>query len=95
MENNIKLECPKCGKTEGQIKKGFNRSGTQRCMCKNCNIIYTPEPKLHTIPEEKRNIAIKMYYGGRSARGVAKILGFSKNNVINWIKKKQKNWRKK
>jgi len=28
-----------------------------------------------------------MYYGGISGRGVGKILGINKSNVMNWIKK--------
>ena len=30
-----------------------------------------------------------MYYGGISGRGVGKILGMNKSNVMNWIKKEQ------
>ena len=43
--------------------------------------------KQHAYPEETRELAIKMYYGGVSARGVGKILGMNKSNVTNWIKK--------
>ena len=37
-----------------------------------------------------------MYYGGISGRGVGKILGINKSNVMNWIKKGQSDeaWRK-
>jgi small GTP-binding protein len=38
---NEKKVCPKCGKTENQIKAGFNRSGTQRYKCKECGRTYT------------------------------------------------------
>ena len=94
--------CPKCGKTANQIKVGRNPSGSQRCKCKECGIVYTGsqrckckecgivytiDPKQHAYPEETRELAIKMYYGGVSARGVGKILGMNKSNVTNWIKK--------
>ena len=79
--------CPKCGKTANQIKVGRNPSGSQRCKCKECGIVYTIDPKQHAYPEETRELAIKMYYGGVSARGVGKILGMNKSNVTNWIKK--------
>lgn len=79
--------CPKCGSMENQIKKGKNRSGTQRCICKDCKVVYTINPKKREYPEETRELAIKMYYGGVSGRGVGKILGMSKENVANWIKK--------
>lgn len=79
--------CPKCGKIENQIKAGFNRSGTQRCKCKDCGIKYTLEPKKHEYPEETKQLALKMYYSGVSGRGVGKVLGMNKANVYNWIKK--------
>jgi len=85
---NIKgRRCPKCGKEENQVKRGFNKSGTQRCKCKDCNIEYTIDPKKREIPEEVRQQAIKTYYAGASGRGVGKVFGFSKGNVYNWIKK--------
>ena len=43
------LDCPKCGKVENQVKMGYNRSGTQRCMCKECGTRYTIAPK--TFPK--------------------------------------------
>ena len=80
-------KCPKCGKIENQIKAGYNASGSQRCKCRECGIYYTIDPKRHEYPEETRELAIKMYYGGISGRGVGKILGINKSNVMNWIKK--------
>jgi len=79
--------CPKCGRIENQIKKGRNRSGTQRCMCLDCGIYYTPEAKKKDYPEETRLLATKIFYSGVSGRGVGRILGMSKANVYNWIKK--------
>ena len=81
------LRCPQCGRTERQIKKGRNRSGTQRCMCLSCGIYYTLDPKKHAYAEETRELAIKMFYSGVSGRGVGNILGMNKSNVYNWIKK--------
>ena len=81
--------CPKCGKAENQINKGCNRSGTQRSMCKDCSIYYTVEPKKHAYPEETKQLAIKMFYSGVSGRSVGKVLGMSKSNVYNWIKKRE------
>ncbi len=79
--------CPQCGKVDNQIKKGFNPSGTQRCMCKACGVVYTLDPKKREYPEETRQLALKIYYAGASGRGVGKVLGMSKANVYNWIKK--------
>jgi len=83
-ENRI---CPKCGKTENQVNAGHNRSGTQRCICNNCKYKYTLNGKTREYPEEIKNQAIRAYYSGVSARGVGKLLGINKANVLNWIKK--------
>ena len=80
-------ECPTCGCKGEQQKKGYNRSGTQRCMCKECGTAYTKEPKKREYSEETKKLAMKMYYSGVSGRGVGKVLGMSKANVYNWIKK--------
>ena len=79
--------CPKCKKAENQINKGLNQSGTQRSRCKECGIYYTVEPKKREYSEETKQLAIKMFYSGVSGRGVGKVLGMSKANVYNWIKK--------
>ena len=79
--------CPKCGQTKNQINKGYTGSGTQRCMCKECRVAYTQNPKKREYPEETKQLAMKMYYSGVSGRGVGKVLGMSKANVYNWIKK--------
>ena len=84
----IQKKCPKCGKTENQVKAGYNASGTQRCQCKECGTRYTINPKQREYPKEIRELAIKMYYGGISARGVGKILKMNQSNVMNWIKKR-------
>ena len=79
--------CPKCGQEEKQKKFGFNRSGTQRMVCLNCNTNYTLNPKTREYSEEVRQTAIKVYYSGVSGRGVGRVFGMSKANVCRWIKK--------
>jgi transposase-like protein len=79
--------CPQCGKAEGQVNAGQNRSGTQRCFCKDCKKYYTLGAKTRAYSEETRQQALKVYYSGVSGRGVGKLLGMSKANVYNWIKK--------
>jgi len=56
-------------------------------MCKECGANYTKDPKRNEYPEETRQLAMKMYYSGVSGRGVGKVLGMSKANIYNWIKK--------
>jgi len=79
--------CPECGKAEHQVNAGRNRSGTQRCFCTDCKKYYTLGAKTRTYSDETRQSALKIYYSGVSGRGVGKILGMSKANVYNWIKK--------
>ena len=86
---NENRRCPKCGRTENQINAGYNRSGTQRCVCKSCKHKYTLNAKTRDYPEEVKQKAMRIYYSGVSGRGVGKILGMSKANVLNWIKKTQ------
>ena len=69
-------------------KNGIQPIGTQRCMCKECGTRYTIAPKIREYPEGARELAIKMYYFGGSGRGVGKVLGMSKANIYNWIKKR-------
>ncbi len=80
-------KCPICGKTTNQMNAGKNRSGTQKCFCKDCKKYYTLNPKTREYSEEIKEQAIKTYYSGTSGRGVGKIFSFSKANVYNWIKK--------
>ena len=87
MGNEEKRECPKCKSQDGQMKNGLNRSGTQQIICRHCKKTYTLEPKRHAYDEETRKLALKIYYAGTSGRGVGKVLGMSKANVYNWIKK--------
>jgi transposase-like protein len=82
-----KKECPRCGEKERQAKNGRNRSGTQSYLCGYCKKSYTLEPKSRSYDEETRKMALKIYYAGASGRAVGNILGMSKANVYNWIKK--------
>jgi len=79
--------CPVCGKVESQIFAGKNRSGSQKCFCNDCKKYYTLDSKTCEIPDETKKLAVKMFLAGVSARKVGQLFGFSKANVLNWIKK--------
>ena len=79
--------CPECGRAERQVNVGRNRTGTQRCFCQECKKYYTLNPKTREYSDEIKKQAVKIYYSGVSARGVGRILGMSKANVLTWIKK--------
>lgn len=76
--------CPKCGSMEGQVKTGFDKRGSQRCICRICNYNYTLN---HKYSEELKKEAIRLYKSGKSGREVAKILNVNKGSVMNWVRK--------
>ena len=81
------ITCPVCGCRGNQSKKGYNRSGTQRCICKECGATHTLNPKQREYSKETKEAAIKAYYSGATGREVGRLFGMSKANVYNWIKK--------
>ena len=66
---------------------GKNRSGSQKCFCIDCKKYYILDSKTCEIPAETKKQAVKMYLAGVSDRKVGQIFGFSKANILNWIKK--------
>lgn len=38
------IACPFCHQAEPVVKHGTNRTGTQRCRCKDCKKTFTPQP---------------------------------------------------
>ena len=79
--------CPKCGSDQNQVNAGLTSAGSQRCICKDCKIYYTLNPKPHAYSEEVQILALRVYYSGVSGRSVGKIFGMNKANIYNWIKK--------
>ena len=83
----MERRCPSCDKVENQVFAGKNRSGSQKCFCKECKKYYTLDPKPHEISEETKLLAVKMLIGGMSGRKIGQILGFNHQNAHNWLKK--------
>jgi len=86
-KKDLARKCPYCGGMENQVSNGKNRSGSQQCFCKPCKKYYTLDPKPREIPQETRQLAIKMLLGGMSGRKVGEVLGFNHQNAYNWLKK--------
>jgi transposase-like protein len=80
------MQCPRCEAEEGQIKAGFNRSGSQRYQCKVCGRKYTPEPKPHGYAERVRLQAVRLYVDSMNLRRIAPSLGVNHQSVANWVK---------
>lgn len=79
-------KCPDCQETSGQVKIGFNTSGSQRYWCKRCGRKYTPEPTAHGYAEAIRQEAVRLYVDGLNQRRIARTLKVSHQTVANWIK---------
>ena len=80
------ITCPHCQNEEKQVKVGFNPSGSQRYLCRDCNRKYTPSPNEAGHKESVRQQAVKMYLDGINQRRIARQLGVSQGSVSNWAR---------
>ena len=79
------IQCPHCSSSEQQTKSGHTRTGSQRYKCKECQRIYTPEPKPLGYPEETRLEAVRLYLEGTNFRRIGRVLGVNHQSVVNWV----------
>ncbi len=79
------MRCPYCQATDGQVKNGCNRTGSQRWRCKRCQRKYTPEPRPIGCADPMRKRALQMVASGMSLRQVARRLGLVHQTVANWV----------
>ena len=79
------IQCPHCLSPEQQTKSGHTRTGSQRYRCKECQRIYTPEPKPLGYPEETRREAVRLYLEGANFRRIGRVLGVNHQSVVNWV----------
>jgi insertion element IS1 protein InsB len=78
-------QCPHCSSSEQQTKSGHTRTGSQRYKCKECQRIYTPDPKPLGYPEETRREAVRLYLEGTNFRRIGRVLGVNHQSVVNWV----------
>jgi transposase-like protein len=76
--------CPKCDSRE-YVKIGFFANGKQRLRCKACRHAFV-EIETKTYPQEKRDLAKKLYLEGLGFRAIGRIIGVSNVTVLNWIR---------
>jgi transposase-like protein len=79
------IQCPHCASPEQQTKSGHTRTGSQRYKCRDCQRIYTPDPKPLGYPEETRREAVRLYLEGTNFRRIGRILGVNHQSVVNWV----------
>jgi transposase-like protein len=78
-------QCPHCASSEQQTKSGHTRTGSQRYKCKECQRIYTPDPKPLGYPDERKREAVRLYLEGTNFRRIGRVLGVNHQSVVNWV----------
>jgi len=79
------MNCPRCKSIGRRVKNGLNGSGSQKYKCKECGVVYTPEPKENGYSAETRLLAIRMYVEGSSYGSIARVLKVNPQSVANWV----------
>jgi transposase len=78
-------KCPHCTSSEQQTKSGYTRTGSQRYKCRDCQRIYTPDPKPLGYPDETKREAVRLYLEGTNFRRIGRILSVNHQSVVNWV----------
>ena len=77
----VALSCPHCHGSKNVIRFGFNRSGTARCRCLDCQKTFTPSPKSRSLSPEKE-AAIQGALSERiSQQGIARMFQVGRDTV--------------
>src|SRR5688572_23338590 len=80
------IKCAYCHKSEGQVKAGLNKSGSQRYRCRQCQGRYTPVPAQHGYSDAIRQSAIENSVDGMNYRRIGRLLGVDHPRVMTWVK---------
>jgi transposase-like protein len=79
--------CPHCQQTEPVVRYGYNRGGSAKCRCKDCNKIFTPQPNLRqTTPETEAKI-LRALEERLSIEATARLLKVAKRTIYSVLKK--------
>jgi transposase-like protein len=79
--------CPHCQQSARVVRRGFNRCGTQRLLCRDCGKTWTLEGKSRTLSAEKETLIEKALGERLSQRAIARTLGVSRDTVRAVLKK--------
>ena len=80
------IKCSYSNNSEGQVKAGMNKSGSQRYRCQQCQRRYTPAPTQHGYSDVIRQKAIENSVDGMNYRRIGRLLGVDHHTVMNWVK---------
>ena len=79
--------CPHCGQSARVVRRGFNRNGTQRLLCRECVKTWTPHGKSRSISAEKEALIEKALGERVSQRAIARTLSTGRETVRRVLKK--------
>ncbi len=82
--------CPHCQQSARVVRRGFNRCGTQRLLCRDCGKTWTPEGKSRTLSAEKEALIEKALQERLSQRAIARALSAGRETVRRVLKKSRK-----
>ena len=76
---------PLCASIKPPTKAGHTRTGSQRYKCRECQRIYTPDPKPLGYPEAIKREAVRLYLEGTNFRRIGRVLSVNHQTVVNWV----------
>lgn len=79
-------QCPHCGEAARVVRRGLNRCGTQRLLCRDCGRTWTPAGKSRTLSTEKEAL-IEAALERLSQRAIARTLQCGRETVRRVLKK--------
>lgn len=79
--------CPFCQQAEPVVRFGYNRCGTARFRCKDCNKTFTPAPVSRAVTPEKEQRIIDALSERLSIEATARLLKVSKATIYKVLKK--------
>jgi transposase-like protein len=79
--------CPHCQQAEPVVRYGYNRGGTAKCRCKDCNKIFTPQPNLRTTTPQTEAKILRALEERLSIEATARLLKVAKKTIYKVLKK--------
>jgi transposase-like protein len=81
--------CPLCQKAEPVVRYGYNRGGTARCKCQDCNKYFTPKPNPRVTTPEMEQKILAALEERLSIEATARMLKVAKKTIYKVLKKSQ------
>jgi transposase-like protein len=68
------------------VKNGFNPSGSQKYLCRQCQRVTTPRPTRVGVSAEVKRRALQLVLDGAGFRAAARQVGVAHSAVLTWFK---------